>query len=120
MPPPNTSVFAPAHELPRAPASDLKKIGWRGIMDTVRGGGPLLVTNHDRPEAVILPAAQYEALMQLVGQAHTQTDSVLSALRRNFDARLAALQEPSAAERLRSSIRDGAQLAGKVKAGSDY
>ena len=119
-PPPRKTAFVPVLELPRAPASDLKRIGWRGIMNSVRGAGPLLVTNHDQPEAVILPAAEYDALMQIVGQIHSQATSVLSQLREDFDARLLALQEPSAAERLRAVIRDEASLGGKVKAGSGY
>lgn len=45
--------------LPRVPASDVKRRGWRGVMWTLREEGAVLVTNHDRPEAVILTAAAY-------------------------------------------------------------
>jgi len=43
-------------KLPRTPASDLKKLGWRGMMKTLRAKGKLVVTNHDEPEAVIIAA----------------------------------------------------------------
>jgi hypothetical protein len=44
----------------------------------------------------------------------------LAGLRSGFDERLAVLQGRSAADRLRSTIRDKAKLKGKVKAGSGY
>jgi prevent-host-death family protein len=62
------AAFLPLAKLPRTPASDLKKLGWRGIMNALRSKGRLLVTNHDEPEAVVIPVAEYDALMQLVEQ----------------------------------------------------
>lgn len=115
-----TPTFPPLEKLPRAPASDLKKLGWRGMMNTLRSKGKLLVTNHDEPEAVIIPVAEYDALMQIVEQSEAQTESVLAELRRSFDERLSVLQDRSAASRLQSTIRSRARLSGKVKAGSGY
>ena len=114
------AAFLPIAKLPRTPASDLKKLGWRGMMNALRSKGKLLVTNHDEPEAVIIPVAEYDALMQLVEQSEAQTESVLAGLRRNFDERLSVLQDRSAATRLQSTIRGRAKLGGKVKAGSGY
>lgn len=107
-------------ELPRTRASDLKKLGWRGMMITLRNKGKLLVTNHDEPEAVIIPVAEYDALMQLVRQSQAKTESELAGLRQGFDKRLSVLQGRSAATRLRSAIRGRAKLGGKVKAGASY
>jgi prevent-host-death family protein len=114
------AAFLPLAKLPRTPASDLKKLGWRGIMNALRSKGRLLVTNHNEPEAVVIPVAEYDALMQLVEQLESQTESALAGLRRSFDDRLSVLQGQSAATRLQSTIRGRAKLSGKVKAGSGY
>jgi len=89
-------------------------------MNVLRSKGKLLVTNHDQPEAVIIPVEEYDALMQIVGQSEAQTESALAALRNSFDKRLSVLQDRSAANRLRSVVRAPAKLGGKVKAGSGY
>jgi len=114
-----TPTFLPLAKLPRAPASDLKKLGWRGMMNTLRAKGKLLVTNHDEPEAVIIPAADYDALMQIVERSAAQTEAALANLRQSFDERLSVLQGRSAATGLQSTIRGRAKLSGKVKSGSD-
>jgi prevent-host-death family protein len=113
-------TFLPLAKLPRTPASDLKKLGWRGMMNVLRSKGKIVVTNHDEPEAVIIPVAEYDAIMQLVEQWEAQTESALAGLRRTFDERLSVLQGRSAATRLQSTMRGRAKLGGKVKAGSGY
>ena len=110
-------VFA---QLPHTPASDVKRLGWRGLMKTVRSNGKTVVTNHNAPEAVILSTEAYADLMQLVQQASANTESALAALRRRFDERLAALQTPDAGERLRAVMRAPVELQGKVKAGASH
>lgn len=115
-----TAAFLPLAKLPRTPASDLKKLGWRGMMNALRSKGKLLVTNHDEPEAVIIPVAEYDALMQIVEQSEARAESALAGLRKSFDERLSVLQGQSAAGRLQSTIRGRAKLGGKVKAGSGY
>lgn len=112
--PAKPAAFPPLAKLPRTPASDLKKLGWRGVMSTLRSKGKLLVTNHDEPEAVIIPVAEYDALMQLAGQLEAQIESALTELRQSFDERLSVLQGQSAANRLQSTIRGRAKLGGKV------
>lgn len=114
------ATFPPLAKLPRAPASDVKKLGWRGMMNTLRSKGKLVVTNHNQPEAVILPVAEYDALTKILEQSAAQTEAVLAGLRRSFDERLSVLQGRSAASRLRATIRGRARLGGKVKAGSGY
>jgi prevent-host-death family protein len=117
---PKPAAFLPLAKLPRTPASDLKKFGWRGMMNALRSKGKLVVTNHDEPEAVIIPVAEYDAIMQLVEKSEAQTESALAGLRRTFDERLSVLQGRSAATRLQSTMRGRAKLGGKVKAGSGY
>jgi PHD/YefM family antitoxin component YafN of YafNO toxin-antitoxin module len=114
------AAFLPLEKLPRAPASDLKKLGWRGMMNALRSKGKLLVTNHDEPEAVIIPVAEYASLMRLAEESEAQTESALANLKRSFDERLSVLQGQSAATRLQAAIRGHAKLGGKVKAGSGY
>jgi prevent-host-death family protein len=114
------AAFVSLAKLPRTPASDLKRLGWRGIMNALRSKGRVLVTNHNEPEAVIIPVAEYDALMQLAEQSEAQTEAALAGLRRSFDERLSVLQDRSAAARLQSTIRGRAKLGGKVKAGSGY
>jgi len=89
-------------------------------MNALRSKGRLLVTNHDEPEAVVIPVAEYDALMQLVEQSEAHTESALAGLRRSFDERLSVLQGRSAASHLQSTIRGRAKLGGKLKAGSGY
>jgi prevent-host-death family protein len=117
---PKSTALPHLGKLPRARASDVKKLGWRGMMNAIRSKGKILVTNHDEPEAVILPAAEYDALMQLVAQSEARAASALEELRQSFDERLSALQERSAATRLRSSVKGRVRLSGKVKAGASF
>jgi len=107
-------------QLTHAPASDVKKLGWRGLMKTIRSSGKLVVTNHDEPEAVIMSAEEYADLIHAARQTASQTESALEALRQRFDQRLAALQSPDAGDRLRDVMRAGAQLKGKVKVGASH
>jgi PHD/YefM family antitoxin component YafN of YafNO toxin-antitoxin module len=104
----------------RTPASDVKKLGWRGMMNVMRHKGTLLITNHDEPEAVIMPVTEYYNLMRLQEQSKSQTESTLANLRRSFDERLSVLEGDAAATRLRTTIRGRVKLGGKIKAGSDY
>lgn len=119
-PPAKSTVLPHLAKLPRTRASDLKKLGWRGMMSALRNKGTLLVTNHDEPEAVIIAIGEYEALMEVVERSEAQTESALAGLRESFDKRLSVLQGESAAARFRSNIRGRAKLGSKVKAGAGY
>ncbi|MDR3055702.1 MAG: hypothetical protein LBU53_09920 [Zoogloeaceae bacterium] len=110
-------VFA---ELPRTPASDVKRLGWRGLMKAVRSNGKTVITNHNEPEAVILSTGEYAGMMQIVQQASANTELALAALRQRFDQRLTTLQASGAGERLRAVMQGGAKLEGKVKVGASY
>jgi hypothetical protein len=89
-------------------------------MWTLREEGAVLVTNHDRPEAVILTADAYAELLERAQQSESRVESDLALLRRRFDDRLAGLAKPDAGDRLRSVMRGPAKLRGKVKAGTTY
>jgi PHD/YefM family antitoxin component YafN of YafNO toxin-antitoxin module len=103
--------------LQRKPVSDVKREGWRGIMRSVDSAGTLLMTNHDRPEAVILSLHEYRQLTDLAGRAQRDIQSKLDRLSRAFDAELAVLQQPGAADRLRDAFDAPLKLNGEVIAG---
>jgi PHD/YefM family antitoxin component YafN of YafNO toxin-antitoxin module len=110
----------PLEALPALPASDVKKRGWRGVTRALAARGAIVVTNHEQPEAVILPAQQYAALVAAARQEAERVESALEDLRRRFDDRLAVLQAPGAGARLRAAARSGPRLRGKVKAGDSF
>lgn len=105
-------------DLHALPATEVKARGWRGLMRSLRDHRAILITNHNEPEAVIVPAADYAALMDIARQADARATSELDALRRRFDERLAALDAPDAAARLRRVMRGRTRLRRKVKAGA--
>ena len=115
-------VLSPAavQGLPRTPASDVKKLGWRGVMRTVGREGRVLVTNHDQPEAVILSTDEYQRLVQAAAANQGRQDDALATLRRQFDERLAALATPDAGERLRDVFGQSPALGGQMRAGQGY
>jgi PHD/YefM family antitoxin component YafN of YafNO toxin-antitoxin module len=107
-------------DLPHTSASDVKKLGWRGVMKTIGRSGKVVVTNHNEAEAVILSIEEYGAIMQALRDAGSKSEAALDMLRRRFDERLASLQAADAGERLRSLMRGPAKLGGKVKAGESH
>lgn len=107
-------------DLPRTPASDVKKLGWRGVMKSLGRIGKVVVTNHDQPEAVILSAAEYDQILRALQQAAARDTDALDTLRRRFDQRLASLQADDAGDRLRGLMDGPARLHGKVRAGTGH
>ena len=107
-------------DLPRTPASDVKKLGWRGVMKSIGRIGKVVVTNHDQPEAVILSAAEYDLILQALQAAAAKEGDALDRLRHRFDQRLASLQADDAGNRLRALTGEPARLDGKVRAGSGH
>lgn len=106
--------------LQRTPASDVKKHGWRGVMQVVARHGKVLVTNHNTPEAVILSTDEYTALLDAANAAQARIPATLDMLRQRFDQRLVALDADDAGERLRALASQPARLGGQVKAGSGF
>ena len=106
-------------ELPRVAATDIKRLGWRGVMSVLgRKGGRLVVTNRNSPEAVILSAEEYRDIVLAARDIGAGPGAALEDLRHRFDERLAALREADAGDHLRAVIAGPAKLGGKVKAGS--
>lgn len=110
----------PVEDLHRTPASDVKKLGWRGVMRTVGREGRVVVTNHNQPEAVILSIEDYGEILRALDAAGTRDEAVLDTLRQRFDQRLASLQAADAGDRLQAVMRGPAKLRGKVRAGESH
>jgi len=110
----------PLEDLPRTPASDVKKLGWRGVMKTVARHGRVVVTNHNEPEAVILSVDEYDRLLQLLRAAGDKDRAVLDALRRKYDERLAWLNAPGAGETLDGLFDKPLDLGGKIFTGHEF
>ncbi len=120
-----TAAVQPATEallarLQRKPVSDVKSEGWRGVMNVVEAAGQVLMTNHDRPEAVIMSLREYRALAERAGRAERDEQNRLEQLTRAFDADLAVLRQPDAGSRLRQAYSVPLALRGAVIAGRSY
>lgn len=107
-------------QLPRKPVSDVKREGWRGVMKGVDTAGKLLMTNHDRPEAVILSLQEFRRLSALADSALRDQARQLDQLSQAFDADLAVLKRADAGRRVRKAFAAPLALKGKVIAGRGF
>jgi prevent-host-death family protein len=107
-------------QLPQTPATDVKKLGWRGVMKSVARSGKVVVTNHNEPEAVILSVQEYAAIKSALHEAANRSEPALDTLRQRFDERLSVLQQADAGDKLRALMQRPARLDGKVKAGTGF
>ena len=117
---PANPALLPLDSLPRTPASDVKKLGWRGVMKAVARSGQMLVTNHDQPEAVILPVEEYNRLLALLREAAQRDEAILDDLRQDYSERLKVLQSPEARATLCNLLRKPLKLEGQVVAGDGF
>jgi len=113
-------MSATLSDLLRIPASDVKTRGWKGVMRALAASGPVVVTNHSEPEAVIVSARDYARLLAVVEASASKAEAGLESLRRRFDERLASLNRPDAGDRLRAISKRPTTLQGHVKAGTGY
>jgi prevent-host-death family protein len=81
-----------AGDASRVTASEAKN-GFGRVLDRVAKEGAVVITKHDRPDAVILSIAEYERLSQA-----KQTNA--DALTAEFDAMYERMQEPGTAARI--------------------
>jgi len=89
-------------------------------MATVRREGHLVITNHNIPEAVILPPEQYDRLVNAAEKETAAADSKLETLRLRFRERMKGLLEPGANEKLGRLMSEPMKLNGTVIAGESY
>jgi prevent-host-death family protein len=74
------------------------KANWRAIVQEARDQ-EVIVTNYNRPEAVVMSAERYVEL-----QAAARANDPLKKLREEFDRELAVLREPGVEDRLREAF----------------
>ncbi|MGE4338500.1 MAG: type II toxin-antitoxin system prevent-host-death family antitoxin [Pigmentiphaga sp.] len=115
-----SAQFNAVSQLPTAPASTIKREGWKGVMRSLSAEGRLVVTNHNEPEAVILSIQEYDQLIKIARSAADAIHDPLQALRDRFDARLATLDAPDAGSRLRDLMNNPGKLDGQVKPGETF
>jgi len=116
----NSAIPPLASALPATTATALKRQGWPSVMMEVRREGHLLVTNHNLPEAVILPPEEYDRLVLAAQNAREMPDPVVDALVQKFNERLKCLQEPDADEKLANAMLKSLALDAKLIAGDAY
>lgn len=82
----------------RRPASDVKS-SWREIVSEVNAVGEVVVTNHNRPEVVVVSVERYAKL-----KSDAAANDPLETLRAAFDRELAVLEDSKAAGKLRRAF----------------
>ena len=117
----SATALKPMDDLPHTPASDVKKLGWRrGIMATVHRAGKVIVTNHGRPEAIVLSLEDYDEMLADAEFGRAQRQADLDKLRRQFDERLQALREPGAGAKFDALFDEPLDLGGRIVAGQSF
>jgi prevent-host-death family protein len=82
----------------RRRASEVKE-RWRDVVADAKRDGEVTVTNHERPEVVVLSIERYQQLT-----AEAAANDPLRTLHDRFEKELAALRAPDAASRLRAAF----------------
>ena len=113
-------VLKSMDDLPHTPASDVKKLGWRGVMRVVARDGKVVVTNHGRPEAVVLSLEDYDELLADAEIGRAQRLADLEKLRHQFDERLQALREPGAGDKFDALFDEPLDLDSGIIAGQSF
>lgn len=106
--------------LPQTRVSELKTRGWRSVMEGVQRDGVVVITNQNRPEAVVLTIAEYEKLADAKRRESERQQQALDDLRAEYDAQLEVLQSADAAETLMSLMRKPTTLGGKSFTGAEF
>lgn len=106
-------------ELPRQNASQVKN-KWADLVRQVRQSGSVAVTNHSAVEMVLLDAGTYQQLTEEIQALKAREQTALDELTSRFNARLAVLQQPDAAQKLKSLFDAKGVLTKRPKAGASY
>ncbi|MEO6967384.1 MAG: type II toxin-antitoxin system prevent-host-death family antitoxin [Rhodanobacteraceae bacterium] len=100
-----TGADTPVHS-----ASAVKN-GWGRIVEGAVRHGEVIVTNHSRPEVVVIDVGVYADLVR-----RARAKDPLEVLRADFDHRFAALNTRAGADKLRKIIATGIPAASPRKA----
>ena len=97
----DTVIQLAGEDTPVHPSSAVKA-GWGKILREVARHGEVIVTSHNRPQAVVVDIETYKDLVR-----RAQANDPLQALQAEFDRKLAAFSAPGAGERLQAAARAG-------------
>ena len=100
-----TGADTPVH-----PASAVKN-GWSRIVESAVRHGEVIVTNHSRPEVIVIDVVVYADLVR-----RAQANDPLEVLQADFDRRFAALNTRPGADKLRNIAATGLPAATSRKA----
>ena len=89
--------------LPSQKSSQVKN-KWGAVVRQVQEQGSLAITNHSSVELVLLTAATYQSLLDLVARLQARERTELDELSGQFKARLEILQVPQMHDRLSSML----------------
>jgi hypothetical protein len=106
-------------ELPRQNASQVKN-KWGEVVRLVQELGSVAVTNHSAVEMVLLRAATYRQLVQEISALNAREQVVLDELASRFNSRLAALQQPGAAQKVQALLAAKGKLSQRPKARTSF
>lgn len=106
-------------DLPRQNASQVKN-KWGDVVRLVREAGSVAVTHHSAVEMVLLDASTYRQLTQDIQALKAREQTVLDELTQRFDARLAVLQQPGAAQHMAALFDARGKLTQRPKAGTSF
>ena len=114
-----SAVLPSLDDLPRHPASHVKN-RWGEVVRQVRASGSVAVTSHSSVEMVLVDTATYRRLVNDAGSSAAREQSVLNQLNEAFEARLATLQQPAAAQQVDALFETRGHLKARPKAGATY
>jgi prevent-host-death family protein len=106
-------------ELPRQNASHVKN-KWGDVVRQVRQSGSVAITNHAAVEMVLIDASTYQQLQGEIRALKSREQSVLDELTARFNAQLAVLQQPQAAQNVAAVFGAKGKLARRPKAGASF
>lgn len=106
-------------DLPRHSASHVKN-RWGDVVRQVRESGSVAITSHSSVEMVLVDTATYRRLVDDAGASAAREQSVLDQLNQAFEARLAALQQPAAAQQVDALFATRGRLEARPKAGATF
>lgn len=108
----DTVIQLTGSDTPVHPSSAVKA-GWGRILREVARHGEVIVTSHNRPQAVVVDIETYKDLVR-----RAQANDPLLALQTEFDRKLAAFNAPGAGDRLRAVARAGIRAPDARKPGT--
>ena len=85
------------HVTPSSVRATVAKNTFGRLLDTAIHGGPIVITKHDLPRAVLVSLEDFTTLL------HTQ-EQTLDTLSQEFDAMLARMQRPAAGPKMHAAF----------------